>query len=172
MKDHYVFSAIFDVADDGISIEFPDLPGCYSCADTIEEAYESAEEALALHLYGMEEDGESIPVPSFVLSKLEDNQFAAAIKVNMRLMRAKIENKTIKKTITLPLYMNEWGEQNGINFSGVLQEAIKNMMERNRPDEAQPRAEYTIIVSDKINRFMNHNVSFQLPQEKKVEVNV
>ena len=46
------------------------------------------------------------------------------------------------------------------------------MMERNRPDEAQPRAEYTIIVSDEINRFMNHNVSFQLQQEKKSEVNV
>lgn len=61
MKDFYTFPAIFHVADDGISISFPDLPGCLPCADTMEEAFGNAREALQLHLYGMEENGESIP---------------------------------------------------------------------------------------------------------------
>ena len=38
MKDTYIYPAVFDISNDGISIEFPDLPGCLPCADTIEEA--------------------------------------------------------------------------------------------------------------------------------------
>ena len=53
MKNHYSYIAVLTFDSDGISIEFPDLPGCLSCAETYEEAYNNAEEALALHLYGM-----------------------------------------------------------------------------------------------------------------------
>ncbi len=56
MKDRYSFIAVFDVAEDGISIEFPDLPGCLPCADTMEEALKNAHEALGLHLWGLEQD--------------------------------------------------------------------------------------------------------------------
>ena len=49
-KDTYVFPAIFTYEEDGISIEFPDLPGCLSCADTTDEAIRMAKEALAIHL--------------------------------------------------------------------------------------------------------------------------
>ena len=45
MKDRYAYVALFDIADDGISISFPDLPGCLPCADTLEEAIENAREA-------------------------------------------------------------------------------------------------------------------------------
>ena len=61
LKDFYAFPAIFHIADDGISISFPDLPGCLPCAATMEEAFANAREALQLHLYGMEEDEEDIP---------------------------------------------------------------------------------------------------------------
>lgn len=64
MKDRYSFIAVFDVAEDGISIEFPDLPGCLPCADTMEEALKNAHEALGLHLWGLEQDGEEIPEPT------------------------------------------------------------------------------------------------------------
>ena len=64
MKDLYAFPAVFHEAEDGISIHFPDLPGCLPCAATMEEAFLHAKEALQLHLYGMEEDKEPIPAPS------------------------------------------------------------------------------------------------------------
>ncbi|MBP5212702.1 MAG: type II toxin-antitoxin system HicB family antitoxin [Pyramidobacter sp.] len=54
MKDTCIYPAIFDFADDGISIEFPDLPGCLPCAHSQEEAVKNAREALGLHLWGME----------------------------------------------------------------------------------------------------------------------
>ena len=63
-KDSYRFIAVFHFADDGISISFPDLPGCLPCADTEEEALKNARESLGLHLWGLEQDGEPIPAPS------------------------------------------------------------------------------------------------------------
>jgi predicted RNase H-like HicB family nuclease len=57
-NERYIYPAIFNYAEDGISVSFPDIEGCFSCADTDEEAVQMAEEALELHLYGMEHDGE------------------------------------------------------------------------------------------------------------------
>lgn len=130
MKNDYSYIAVFTFDSDGISIEFPDLPGCLSCAETYEEAYKNAKEALALHLYGMEQSNETTPTPSKIEKiKLEKNQYPALIQVNMRLERAKIENVTVKKTVTLPSYMNIWGEEHHINFSRLLQDQIRSMMQ-------------------------------------------
>lgn len=62
VKKKYVFYAIFDYAEDGISIDFPDLPGCISCGFSFDEALKMAKEALELYLDGMK-DAE-IPKPS------------------------------------------------------------------------------------------------------------
>lgn len=66
MKDEYTFVAVLDCADDGISVSFPDLPGCFTCADSgdIDGAVKNAQEALSLHLCCMEKDGEVIPNPT------------------------------------------------------------------------------------------------------------
>lgn len=56
MKDSYEYVAIFNYAEDGISISFPDLPGCLSCADTTSDAIKNAEEVLGLVLYDMEKE--------------------------------------------------------------------------------------------------------------------
>ena len=63
MKDIYVYPSIFTFDDDGISVEFPDLPGCLTCGCTTEEAINRAKEAMGLHLYGIEVDNEEIPSP-------------------------------------------------------------------------------------------------------------
>jgi predicted RNase H-like HicB family nuclease len=49
MKDNYIFPAVFSVESDGVSVEFPDLPGCLTCGDTEEEALFMAKDALHLH---------------------------------------------------------------------------------------------------------------------------
>ena len=92
MKDTYSYIAILDFAEDGISIEFPDLPGCLPCAQTQEEALRNAEEAMGLHIYGMEADGEEIP-ESTPISKihLEKNQVPALISVYMPLVRQQVK---------------------------------------------------------------------------------
>ena len=81
-KDCYVYPAIFTYEDDGISVEFPDLPGCLTCADTTEEAIKMAKEALGLHLYGIEEENETIPVASNIRDlSLEKKQIPILIDI-------------------------------------------------------------------------------------------
>ena len=67
-KDKYSYIALFTYEEDGISIKFPDLPGCYPYADkdNTDEALKNAKEALGLHLWGMEQDHEIIPEPSLI----------------------------------------------------------------------------------------------------------
>lgn len=131
LKNTYAYLAIFDFAKDGISVEFPDLPGAFTCGDTEEEAFQNATEALGLHLFGMEEDGDEIPYPSKILD-LKDLEFThqavVLVTVNMPLVRARVKRASVKKTLTIPKYLNDLGELNGINFSVVLQEALKEKL--------------------------------------------
>ena len=125
-KDHYIYPAIFSYDNDGISIEFPDLPGCFSCADTTEEATINSKEAMALHISSIEEDNEQIPEPSKITDiLLEKNQVIMIVEVWMPIYRDKIKYVSVKKTLTIPKWLNDLAEQNKINFSHLLQDSIK-----------------------------------------------
>lgn len=132
MKDRYTFIALFTFEDDGISIEFPDLPGCLSCADTQEEALYNAQEVLGLYLVGMEDDGEEIPSPT-PLNKilLEKNQIPTLVQVYMPLARQQAKPVSVKKTLTIPSWLNVLAEENHINFSQLLQKALKEQLNIN-----------------------------------------
>lgn len=65
-KDYYIYPAIFDYAEDGITITFPDLPGCISCAKTEEEALFMAKDALGVFIVSAEEDNEELNEPTRV----------------------------------------------------------------------------------------------------------
>ena len=67
LKNDYIFPALFTYDTDGITVEFPDLPGAITAGDTEEEALLMAKECLELHLYGIEEDKEEIPNPSHII---------------------------------------------------------------------------------------------------------
>lgn len=128
-KDHYIYPAIFEYDEDGISISFPDLPGCYSCAESDEEAIFMVKEALGLHLYSMEEDNDEIPEPTPINKiKLEPNQVAVLADVIMPTMRQAIENYSVKKTLSIPQWLNKLAIENNINFSQVLQSALKETL--------------------------------------------
>ena len=129
IKDKYIFPAIFDHANDGISIFFPDLPGCLPCANSMEEALENAKEALALHLYGMEQDNEEIPEPSALKSvHVESNQALVLIEVYMPMFRDAIANTYIRKNVTIPLWLERAASEKNINFSQVLQLALRELL--------------------------------------------
>lgn len=128
-KDRYIYPAIFDYADDGISIEFPDLPGCLPCAQSTEEAFTNAKEAMALHLYGIEQDGEEVPHPTDLKDiQAKQGQVVVLIEAWMPLIRDAMENKAVKKTLTIPKWLNDAAEKESINFSHVLQNALKKQL--------------------------------------------
>ncbi len=128
-KNRFAFPAVFHYADDGISIEFPNLPGCFSCSATTEEALTDAKEALGLHLWGMEQDGEEIPEPTSINKlQLQPNEILVLIDVFMPSVRDRIENGYIKKTLSVPRWLNTEAEKEGVNFSHVLQSALKEYL--------------------------------------------
>jgi predicted RNase H-like HicB family nuclease len=128
-KDRYIYPAIVNYADDGISVEFPDLPGCLTCGDTEEEALSMAKEAMALHLYGMEQDGDPIPMPSKVQDiATEQNQAVVLIEVWMPPFRDEMEQKAVKKTLTIPKWLDDLAQEHKVNFSHILQDALKQYL--------------------------------------------
>ena len=127
MKSYYSFPAVFDYAPDGITITFPDLPGCMSCADNDDEASAMALDALEGWLAIMDDEHKSLPEPTSLLAvkdTLKDNQAATLVRVNMALIRSQNENKAVNKMVTLPKWLIEEGKNAGINFSHTLHDAL------------------------------------------------
>ncbi|MHB1682527.1 MAG: type II toxin-antitoxin system HicB family antitoxin [Bacilli bacterium] len=128
-RDRYVYPALFHFAEDGISIEFPDLPGCFTCGRDQEQALHMAREAMALHLYGMEQDGDPIPEPTSVFQiARQPNQTVVLIEVWMPPFRDEMEQRAVKKTLTIPKWLDDLAQENHVNFSHLLQDALKKYL--------------------------------------------
>jgi predicted RNase H-like HicB family nuclease len=127
----YLYPAFFRrLTSGGYSVDFPDLPGCISAGDTLAEALSMAREALSLHLFGMLEDGETLPVASDPSSvPPEQGAFISPVEGRPEMVRDEIKNRSVKKTLTIPYWLNEEAEKENINFSQVLQEALKERIE-------------------------------------------
>lgn len=136
VQKYYSFPAFFTYADDGISIEFPDLPGCLPCAETELQAFANAKEALGLHLYGMEQDGEAIPSPTPIKNlKSKDGTIVTMIEVFMPAIRDRVNNRFVKKTLTIPAWLNREAEEADVNFSQLLQDSLKTYLgKESRPN--------------------------------------
>lgn len=95
----YAYPAIFTPEEDGsFSITFPDLEGCYTCGDSLEDGIEMAEDALALVLYGYEKEQRTIPSPSIHSSiSLSGNEFVNYIACDTMEYRKMHSNKPVKK---------------------------------------------------------------------------
>ncbi|MGM9517289.1 type II toxin-antitoxin system HicB family antitoxin [Acidaminococcus timonensis] len=130
LPDYYRYLAIFTFMDDGVHVVFPDLPGCISFGKDEAEAMKEAREALSLHMYGMEQDDDDIPVPSKMQKlaqeeQLEDNETFCLIEAFMPPFREKQNHRFVKKTLSIPYWLNAQAEACGINFSRTLQAALK-----------------------------------------------
>ena len=127
LKDTYIFPCVFIYKESGgIGIYFPDLDGCTSFGEDEQMACYNAKEALSLHLYGMEQDEDDIPEPSSIRNIVTDNNKSIVlVEVFMPPFRAKQENKFVKKTLTIPSWLNIRAETAKINFSQTLQKALK-----------------------------------------------
>ena len=108
----YAYPAVFTPEKNGFySIAFPDLESCYTCGDSIED--------------GIEKEKKEIPKPSTLDAiPLSDGCFANYIACDTMAYRKRYNNKAVKKTLTVPEWLNEAAMEKGLNFSQVLQEAL------------------------------------------------
>lgn len=118
-----VYPAIFTFDGKQYNVEFIDLKGCVTFGDTIPEAYTMAQDAMGLYL----DDMTDFPTPTLNISnyKLNENQFITFVSIDMDDYRRKFNNKAVKKTLSIPQWLNHLAEKNNINFSQVLQVALK-----------------------------------------------
>ena len=120
----YVYPAVFTPEENGqFTVNFPDLESCYTCGDDLGDALYMAEDVLAMTLVSYENNSTPIPTPSKKLS-LEDGEFQNFIVCDTDSYRKQNMNRAIKKTLTIPEWLNEKALAQGINFSQVLQEAL------------------------------------------------
>lgn len=124
----YVYPAVFTPEEDGgYSVVFRDLEGCFTCGDDLADALFMAEDALALILYGYESDSKVIPTPSAPSSiTISEGEFVNYVSCDTMAYRKKYNNKAVKKTLSIPEWMNDEGLRLGLNFSQLLQDAVQN----------------------------------------------
>lgn len=124
------YPAIFEKEDTGYSIFFPNIPGCNSEGDTLEEAYEMAKDALGLMYATYKEDLHiSFPTPCDPTEiQLEGGQTLVLVEFDSLEYRRKYESRAVKKTLTIPSWLNDMASSANVNFSNVLQEALKQQL--------------------------------------------
>ncbi len=128
-KDRYFYPAVFVYEPNSeIAVVFPDLNCATSGVDET-DALLSARDLLGCVLFGMEEDGETLPqaTPLNALS-LKENEKAILVDVYMPSVRMANIQKSVNRTVTLPAWLNALALEHNINFSHLLQNAIKEQL--------------------------------------------
>jgi predicted RNase H-like HicB family nuclease len=124
MKTKYAYPAIFTKEDNGYFVNFPDIHPCYTEGSTLEEAAIMAKDVLESRIEVALERGENLPVPSDIEALRGDRVMLVIGDVE----NIKSQTRYVKKTLSIPYWLNAAAEKEHINFSGVLQEALKERL--------------------------------------------
>lgn len=134
------YPACFFKEETGYSVIFPDLNYLATCGETMEEAFVMAVDCLAGYLYISEMEGETVPPasdlkavdPAKLAAELEFDYEKEASQVLVNLVTVDVAayakthfEKAVKKTLTVPAWLNKMALEQSLNFSQVLQEALK-----------------------------------------------
>lgn len=127
----YTYPAIFTpTGDGGFDVQVPDLPGCRTCGDDLADALLMAEDAVEMWLWDAENKSEVIPAAT-ELPRVGAPQFANYVIADTDEYRRNHDNRAVKKTLTIPSWLNAQAEAAGVNFSAVLQDALKERLNAN-----------------------------------------
>ena len=131
------YPAVLEPAEGGAySVYFPDLPGCISYGKDFETALSEAQDALGLHIYGMEKDGEPVPAPSKnpeVDPDTAPGYLVSPVSVYPELVSEEIDNRRVKMNVTIPAWVKELAAERGLNSSRLLEAAILDAAQVRRP---------------------------------------
>jgi predicted RNase H-like HicB family nuclease len=123
------YLAVFETDENpGISVYFPDVPGCVSCGDNFDHALRMAKEALALHIFGMEKDGEALPERTDKIPETSAGDMMVPITVYPDIVNDEINNRREETTVTIPHWLKSVAETEGLNYSQLLETAIKETL--------------------------------------------
>lgn len=127
------YPAVFHKAEEGgFWVSFPDFPECFTEGDDMAQAYEMAVEAMGLALVSRREEGEEIPNPTEIDKVDVEEGTLAIIEFDMLEYQKKHNSRAVKKTLSIPEWLNEEATAMGVNFSQVLQEALMSKLGINK----------------------------------------
>lgn len=127
------YPAVFHRAEEGgFWVSFPDLPECFTEGDDMGQAYEMAVDALGLALVSRKEEKEEIPKPTDADQLNVEEGTIVVVEFDMLEYQRKHNSKAVKKTLSIPEWLNEEATAMGVNFSQVLQEALMSKLNVNR----------------------------------------
>lgn len=125
-------ACFYEEKEGGYSVIFPDLNHLATCGNTLPEAIENAVDVLAGALYSAKLDGEKWSEPSDISSINVNDEYDEYKSAFVNLVSVDVEeyakshfNKAVKKTLTIPAWLNDMAVKQGVNFSAVLQDALK-----------------------------------------------
>jgi predicted RNase H-like HicB family nuclease len=134
---NYVYPAVFYEEEGKISVIFPDLGNLATFGDNVADAMRMAQDACGLHLFTALRDGDSLPAPSplseinpaailkeFEMESAAESAFVNMVLVDMTEYARQHSDKAVKKTLSIPMWLNTLCEEKSINFSKVLQDAL------------------------------------------------
>jgi len=125
------YPAIFHKAEEGgFWISFPDFPECFTEGDNMADAYGMAVDALGLALTSRETANDTFPEPSDPTNiSVEKDSFLVVVEFDMLAYKKRTNSRAVKKTLSIPEWLNEEATAIGVNFSQVLQEALMQKLQ-------------------------------------------
>ena len=117
-----IYPAIFHKENESYWVEFPDLPGCQSYGESLEEAILFAEEALGLYLVSLIESEEYIPSSSDISDIICSGEFTTYISTDIDKYRR--NSKAVRKDGSIPAWLAEEAEKKHLSLSKILQEGL------------------------------------------------
>lgn len=125
MEGKLFYPAVFHKEGDGYWVSFPDVPEALTEGDNMQEAYKMAVDCLGLALKVKIDENVPLPTPSvFENIELQDNEFLVVVEFDFLDYKKQTSSRAVKKTLSIPEWLNKEALDKGINFSQVLQEAL------------------------------------------------
>lgn len=122
------YPVIFHPEETGYSVSVPDLEGCFTQGDTLQETLEMIQDAIGLYLEGEQ----NIPAPSAPdCIGVSGKDFVMVVGYDPLAYRKRHNNKSVKKTLSIPAWLNDEAEKAHLNFSSILQEGLKARLNLN-----------------------------------------
>lgn len=119
------YPTVFTKLEDGYMVYIPDLQ-CNTQGDTLAEAFEMARDVIGMMCMDMEDDGKAIPAasdPTAIQTKAQE--FLSVLDVDIDAYRRKHNQRSVRRNVSLPCWLNELADQAGLNVSSILQTALK-----------------------------------------------
>lgn len=124
----FTYPAIFHQEDNSFWVDFPDLQGCQTFANSLNESVEYSQEALSAYILTLLEDDKPLPTPTNIKAlQVDSDSFTSLVSCEIN---ANKDTKAVKKTLTIPAWLNDKALALNINFSKVLQDALLEKVQR------------------------------------------